>query len=233
MNYYRILNLLEEPTDKILTSNWKSQFRTEVFAYKKLSFDIYMFALRTGLQINSAIRVAENVPAFLDLLNVFFQSNAMNYDLYEMLVDDPIRYVSSDELYLFSSNYISDIDKTGLFYDWGKEHYIWEFIWEMVRSKEFPDMPPRMESLFLFDNLDNAIKFKNQYRTDSNKYQTAEIALIEGRFQTFDMNWFTSVPSDFTLLQVQEYARNYWEQKNTTNPITEVLFQGKYKVNQI
>ena len=41
MNYYRILNLLEEPTDKILTSNWKSQFRTEVFAYKKLSFDIY------------------------------------------------------------------------------------------------------------------------------------------------------------------------------------------------
>ena len=72
--YYRVLNPLDEPSGKYLPSNRMSDFRREVFAYRKLSHCIYIFALKTGIQVGNAVRVAENVPAFLDILNPFFQS---------------------------------------------------------------------------------------------------------------------------------------------------------------
>ncbi len=225
--YYRILKPSEEPQGQILSSTRKSRFRQEVFAYRHLSHDIYVFAKKTGIQIKNAVRVAENVPAFLDELNDFFQSKKTQYELIQLVVADPIEYVSKDELYAFANNYIADTNKTGLYYDWGNDHYLWEFIWEMVRNSEYPLMPSRMESLFLFESLENANEFKDRYR-DIN-YQIANVNLLEGTMQSFDMKWFSDVPCDVPLSDVERYARNYWEQKLTPNPIIEVLFQGKYQ----
>lgn len=223
---YRILNPIDEPQGQILTSERKSDFRQKVYAYRKLSHDIYMLSQRTGLQIVNAVRVAENVPAFLDLLNDFFMSNEPVYDLQQMQIDDPVMSITGDELYTFTSNYITHINETGLFYDWGDEHYLWEFIWEMVRNLEFPDMPSRVESLFLFDSIENAMDFKNQFR-DLN-YQLVNINLLGGTKQSFDMNWFSNVPSNIPLAEVKEYARNYWRQVHTEKPVIEILYQGKY-----
>lgn len=223
---YRILNPIDEPQGQILTSERKSDFRQKVYAYRKLSHDIYMLSQRTGLQIVNAVRVAENVPAFLDLLNDFFMSNEPVYDLQQMQIDDSVMSITGDELYTFTSNYITHINETGLFYDWGDEHYLWEFIWEMVRNLEFPDMPSRVESLFLFDSIENAMDFKNQFR-DLN-YQLVNINLLGGTKQSFDMNWFSNVPSNIPLAEVKEYARNYWRQVHTEKPVIEILYQGKY-----
>lgn len=228
--YYRILNPLEEPHGQMLSSERESQFRQDVYAYRHLSHDIYIFAKKTGIQIRNAVRVAENVPAFLDELNGFFHSSKTQYELIMLAVDDPIEYVSKDELYAFTSNYIAHVNQTGLYYDWGNDHYLWEFIWEMVRNSEYPPMLSRMESLFLFDNLDNAKDFKTRYRDA--KYQIANVSLVEGTMQSFDMNWFSAVPSDIPLSEAENYARNYWEQKLTDNPVVEVLFQGKYQWNK-
>lgn len=223
---YRILNPQEEPKGQILTSKLKSPFRQEVFAYRNLSHDIYIFALQTGLQIINAVRVAENIPVYLDELNAFFMSNKPEYDLREMNIDDPIRYVSGDELYSFSMNYIEHMNETGLYYDWGKEHYIWEFIWEMVRNFEFPEMPSRMESVFLFENKKDALDFKSQHRdTECN---LVEVITFDGETKSFDMNWFSNVPSNIPLSEVMEYARSYWQQKETDNPVKEILYQGVY-----
>ncbi len=101
---YRILNPQEEPKGQILTSELKSSFRQEVFAYRKLSHDIYIFSQKTGLQIKNAVRVAENVPEFLDLLNEFFMSKDSQYDLHQMLINDPIKHITGDDLYAFASN---------------------------------------------------------------------------------------------------------------------------------
>ena len=223
---YRILNPQEEPEGQILNSVLKSSFRQEVFAYRKLSHDIYVFSQKTGLQIKNAVRVAENVPAFLDMLNEFFMSKEAKFDLQQMLIDDPVRFITDDDLYAFVSNYVADINETGLYYDWGKENVLWEFIWEMIRNYEFPNMPSRMDSLLLFDKKENAMEFKAQFR-DSN-YQLVKVNLLGGSTQTFDMNWFSNVPCNISLSEVKEYARNYWKQKHTDNPVVEVLYQGHY-----
>lgn len=225
--YYRILNPFEEPLGQLLSSSRKSTFRQEVLAYWNHSNHIYEFAKKTGLQIKNAIRVAENTPAFIDELNEFFKSSETQYELLLMAVNDPVEFVSKDELYEFTSKYVTEINRSGLCYDWGNDHYLWEFIWETVRNNEFPEMPSRTESLFLFDNLENAKDFKNRYR-DTN-YQIANVNLIDGTMESFDMNWFSNVPSNIPLTEVQEYARNYWSQKQTDKPVVEVLFQGKYK----
>ena len=225
---YRVLNPSEEPKGHLLfTNEIESQFRRDVYDYRFLSHDIYILALKTGLQIKNAVRVAENVPAFIDELQLFFDSDEQEYDLIQLMVDDPIRSISKEELYNFTIHYITHMAESQLCYDWGNDHYLWEFIWEMVRNNEFPEMPSRMESLFLFDNLENAKDFKNQYR-DAN-YQIANVNLIEGAMQSFDMNWFSNVPSNMPLTEVQDYARNYWGQKQTDKPITEVLFQGIFQ----
>ena len=143
-----------------------------------------------------------------------------------MAVNDPVEFVSKDKLYEFASKYVTEINRTGLCYDWGYDHYLWEFIWEMVRYNEYPQMPSRMEALFLFNSIDNAKDFKSRYRGAG--YQIANVSLIGGASQSFDMNWFSDVPSDIPISEAESYARNYWEQKQTDNPIIEVLFQGKY-----
>ena len=223
---YRILNPQEEPQGQILTTGNKSPFRQEVFAYRKLSHDIYIFAKKTGLLLYNAIRVAENAPAFLDVLNDFFISKESNFDLQMLAVNDPLRYISGNDLYAFISSYIAEINETGLFYDWGKDHYLWEYIWETIRYYEFPDMPSRMDSLFLFDDKANALDFLAQHRDAT--YQLADITLVDGITQSFDMNWFSDVPSDIPLYEAEEYARNYWRQVHTDKPIIETLFIGKY-----
>ena len=143
------------------------------------------------------------------------------------MVDDPICLISKEDLYDFTVHYMTHKEESQLCYDWGNDHYLWEFIWEMVRNNEFPQMPSRMESLFLFDNLDNAKDFKTRFRDEN--YQIANVNLIEGTTQSFDMNWFSDVPADITILEAQNYARNYWSQKRTPNPIIEVLFQGIFQ----
>ena len=96
----------------------------------------------------------------------------------------------------------------------------------MIRNYEFPNMPSRMDSLFLFDNKKNALDFKAQYRDEN--YHLVDVSLLDGTTQSFDMNWFSEVPSDIPLAEVEEYARNYWSQVHTQKPIIEILFQGNY-----
>lgn len=224
---YRVLNPKEEPQGELHSSDRKSPFRIAVFDYRKLSHDIYILAKKTGSKVKNAVRMAESVPAFLDELNAFFKSNESSFDLLRLGIDDPIKVISSNDLYEFSYNYINDANETGLFYDWGMEHYLWEFIWEMVRNNEYPNMPSRMESLFLFDKEANASDFLNQYRDPT--YSVVSVNLMEGKTESFDMNWFSNVPSDVPITEVEKYARNYWEQKKTENPVVEVLFQGTYQ----
>lgn len=228
---YRVLDPDEEPKGKILTSDKLSTFRKEVLAYNKLSCDIYNLALKTGMTILNAVRVAENVPCFLESLNDFFNSNKKNYNLQEMLIQDPVEYISKDALFDFTNNYIHHINETGLFYDYGHNNYIWDLIWEVIRMTEFPLMPSRMKSLFLFDSQQIAMEFMRDNR--SPKYKLVKVDLINGQTHKFDMNWFSVVPCKIPLSEAQEYARNYWGQKQTTNPTTEVLFQGEYVWHEI
>ena len=227
--YYRVLNPLDEPSGKHLPSNRMSDFRREVFAYRKLSHCIYIFALKTGIQVGNAVRVAENVPAFLDILNPFFQSGKPYFQLMDIGVNDSVKEISGDDLYNFVSNYIEEINVSGLFYDWGKDHYFWEFAWEMVRNFEFPNIPSRMDSVFLFTDEDVARTFQTENR--DLQYKLVNVDLQEGVTEEFDMNWFTDVPSDITLSEVQEYARKYWSQQMSDNPIIEVLHKGIYTWN--
>lgn len=227
--YFRVLNPFDEPSGKYLQSNRMSEFRQEVFAYRKLSHCIYIFALKTGIQIMNAVRVAENVPAFLDVLNAFFQSGKPDFRLTDIGVVDPVEKISSDDLYNFVSNYITEINESELYYDWGKDHYFWEFAWEMVRNFEFPNMPSRMDSVFLFTDEGAARTFKNESR--DLQYKLVSVDLLEGVTKEFDMNWFTEVPSNITLSEVQDYARKYWSQQMTENPVIEVLHKGIYTWN--
>lgn len=224
--FYRVLNPLEESSGIKLNSNHQTNFRKEVFSYRKLSHCIYILSLKTGIQIQSAVQIAENVPAFLDILNEFFQSGKEKFDLTHIGVEDPVKILKGDDLYAFTYNYITEVNESGLYYDWGKEHYFGEFAWEMVRSLEFPDKPSRMDSVFLFKSKKDADIFRKQYR--DLRFETVQVDLLDGNSAEFDMNWFSNVPSNISVSEMQEYARKYWKQEMTETPIIEILHKGHY-----
>ena len=41
--FYRVLNPTFEPASQVLSSTFRSDYRQQVFAYRKLSYAIYMF----------------------------------------------------------------------------------------------------------------------------------------------------------------------------------------------
>jgi len=99
---------------------------------------------------------------------------------------------------------------------------VWEFIWEYVRQQVTPKMPSRLSSCFLFDNLLDVRKFQKKEFNSSNII--AKIDIKENRaLCKFDMNWLSDVPVTATFSEAYDYASNYWQQKETENPMWEFL----------
>ena len=232
MNFYRAINPVEESYDVSYHSSRRSPFRENVFTYRFLSHDIYVLAKKTGLQIKNAVKMAINVPAFLDILNDFFFSGAEDFDLKELGILDPIEKISGDDLYAFTHSYIQHVNELNLFYDVDKCNFIWEFIWDIVRHTAFPHEPSRMESLFLFDNIEVTQQFIDDFH-EGEAFEVAEVELSNSKVHKYDMSWFTLTDGDQTIDEVFEFARKYWRGEASSNPVWEYLYQDDYKLKKL
>lgn len=230
--FYRAINPVEESYGTVYDSNRRSPFRENVFAYRFSSHDIYVLAQKTGLQIKNAVRIAINVPAFLDVLNEFFFSGKEYFNLQELMINDPIKKISGDNLYAFTNSYVQHVNDLNLCYDIDKCNFIWEFIWEVVRYSEFPNEPSRMESLFLFNDKDTAKEFIDDFH-EGESFEIAEVNLTDTLVHKYDMSWFTLADEEQTLNEVMEFARKYWSGIPSGSPVWEYLYQGNYELKKL
>lgn len=95
-----------------------------------------------------------------------------------------------------------------------------EDAFEAIRSKEYPDAPPRMGALFLFDSLSSAEQANATWWQGQRIVLQAQI-LFAHRFGKFDSQWLNASKD-----QWESAARAYWSGSMSNAPQIEALVDG-------
>ncbi|MEX0812329.1 MAG: hypothetical protein WD048_08935 [Chitinophagales bacterium] len=125
---------------------------------------------------------------------------------------------------------IESLDKIG-FELFQEGFYLWENIYEKVRTDSYRDKPSREKSFFLFDNLKDCQYYINNHKCGG---QICEVEILEKRslFKA-DMNLLDIIPSNYTFKQTKEQVEKYWSGKTSNKIVNEYLFQGICKLKPL
>lgn len=97
--------------------------------------------------------------------------------------------------------------------------YLREKILEEVRLKDYPDLPSRMNSNFLFENIEQA---KNFQSNEGGRYVDIlyEVEITDNDKPKFrgDLNTLNWPPTPFFLKEIEIMAYNYWKAEDIQNP---------------
>ena len=100
-----------------------------------------------------------------------------------------------------------------------------EAAFENVRAKHYPHKPSRMGAIYLFQDLDTAVKANEKWwgssrRIYPTKIRNGSISLIA------DSEWLNCIPQEY-----ETNAHNYFQEKTTENPVIEVVVMGVVEVS--
>ena len=189
--------------------------------------------------IESAKKTNLPVSLFFSLLNI---DTYKLTDLHNILSKiEPQRYYKiNDLLKINSSTQEIEGKKLEKFYKIAKGirntlklgSQLWENIGEIVRIENFPNMPSRIDSYFLFDDLKSA----NYYLKEHNKpHIIVEVEILNQIIlETFDMSIWDIDNNNVPYSECEANMKCYWESNNASQMIyPEILFQGELKLGKI
>jgi hypothetical protein len=109
---------------------------------------------------------------------------------------------------------------------------IWEVLFERARPIDIPLR--RTECAFFFEKKEDALRFKENYPGMVGA-MLCEVEIIEEALLIkADMKWLDNINENTaTAAEVIGAFKRYWAGEMTPNPVVEVLFVGKYKLNPI
>ena len=96
-----------------------------------------------------------------------------------------------------------------------------EQIWETVRETKFPSKPSRMKALFLFDDLDAAMKANERWFAEEGRRLLKARVLSGAQTHKGDSRWLDSYEHEW-----ESKAMKYWAGKMTDAPVPEVILHG-------
>lgn len=102
----------------------------------------------------------------------------------------------------------------------------YELMYELVRFNQFSNQISRLESMFAFENLEDAKLFVSKFR----KNQSCNIIEVEcDEYNVLDMNWLTGG----TGLDLYNKCIHYWSGDITNEPTMECLLKLPVRVVRI
>lgn len=108
----------------------------------------------------------------------------------------------------------------------GNKDSFYELMYEVVRRNYYPHRISRLESLFAFETIEEAIKFAREYRKD---YKCNILEVTSEEYEIFDMNYLSGGSGE----DIYNKCLKYWEGELTLNPIRECLLKLPVKVHKI
>jgi len=120
-------------------------------------------------------------------------------------------------------------DKNGIkVFDQG--FYLWEYIFEKIRRREFQEKQSRIEAFYLFENEADCNYYINTHKRGG---VICEVE-IEEQKKIFrgDMNLMDETTFEWTIEEAYNQARKYWKGELSKNPKMEILFNGKCKLKK-
>ena len=101
-----------------------------------------------------------------------------------------------------------------------------ESIWEVVRLHEFPELPSRLECLFLWQQESRAVDFASRRPYPVELYEV-EVSSCS-RLLIADMDLISYLEEPETVASIMKRARLYWKAEQVGAP--EVLLEGTVTV---
>ena len=106
---------------------------------------------------------------------------------------------------------------------------MWEYIGESIRENYYPNLPSRLNSYFIFQDLGSA----NYYISSNNKNLIiVEVETLKTNvLETFDMSIWDMDNNNVPYSECQANIKKYWESNNSQQmKYPEILFQGTLKL---
>lgn len=158
-------------------------------------------------EINAAIK-----GEFIEVFNLTNNSKHIGYQMHVDLMDEFIQSFDENNQFIFFDN--------GTF--------LWEYYLEKVRSEEFDRLPKRMLSTFFFDNLSGCNYHKNNHLNGIGQIKKIELVETKNSFRG-DMSIIDALENSISRDELLETIRKYWRGEKSDNPVTEIVFQGKFR----
>ncbi len=134
-------------------------------------------------------------------------------------------------------NYINNFDHIDHNNPKNSAIFFMEFIFELVRQLEFPNIISRFESMFAVKNLNDAelwLKTLNSYEDDNHSIIQPKICILQcNSYFEADATWrdiFFSGETTTNFALCYYRACKYWSGAKTSNPVTEILVSLPAKV---
>ncbi|MBD1223300.1 DUF2441 domain-containing protein [Virgibacillus halodenitrificans] len=107
--------------------------------------------------------------------------------------------------------------------------YLREMIFEKVREEHYPMKPSRVNSIYLFEDLEYAKLFAEK---TNRKYIYSVTIESSGRMLHADMGWMDE-SNRRSYEEVVEIAHKYYKQEQSENYFEEVLFEGLVTIHEV
>lgn len=231
--YYRV-EIKNVDTDKI--------YDTKDFNYGK-SFDFRHYQHF----INTFLRVMHTNNISVDFLisvnnNIFLEGNDYLQNITNSIIND--EYIDifkvtknvnhRDQIISIKSVYefIQSFDHINNFIFFDNGTYLWEIVSEYVRTNFFPNQPKRLQSTFLFDNLDSCNYYIKTHLNDVGSIYEIELIKTNAFFEA-DMRIIDGIENHILYEDLINEFADYWRGKVSERPIKEIVFQGKFKYKNI
>lgn len=235
--YYRVVDELIEPAGKELDSRVVS----ESSARKKRTSALYdlfdcigTFSAKQDIKLDAAMNIATYPEIYIPPLKNALASGRKDVsfgDIGCFMID---REISIKALIDYMKKYQSlcDTAQTWITEKDSDRECIWEYIWEKERRTLDKHLPSRLQSVSLFDNEFDADQYREEYYGDFGTVMGVEIQ-EQRSFGSYDMSWYTGVPSGIPYNEAAMYARNYWKGRDNDEPMKEYLLDGVYKLSAL
>lgn len=105
----------------------------------------------------------------------------------------------------------------------------WETLYDRVRRDERPDCPSRLDSYFVFRDMETLGRFVQTHWPKKMADKVVCEVLLSDCHLTFDADTaiLDAVVASMTYHEAAPHIRRYWDQEQTANPMIELLVQGK------
>lgn len=229
MKYYKVVDNIDREvvinSEKINYSSTLNRFN-EFAGFLQILSD---FSLRDNIDFNTLIRVNNNIALWG---NSYLQnlpkskSGVFSVQTFSNKIEDRDKVVKESVL----NQFIELIDKNGIkWFDEG--FYLWEYLFEVIRSQNFQNKPSRINSFFLFETISDCEYYIKNHK---NGGQICEVEIIETQaLFDGDMNILDQLDINTTFNNAEEPINSYWKGGKTIVPIIETLFQGKCKLTPL
>jgi hypothetical protein len=115
---------------------------------------------------------------------------------------------------------------------WGPRHnaYLREYAFEQIRRQEFPDLPSRIESVFVFEDPAFAMAWTRVNPPEPEHVYRVEPIEARTRTVRVDMTWVDTFSQYHSFDSIDECIRRHWRANASQQPKWEVLIAGPVTV---